>query len=164
MSDKRTFRERASIFGRILKITIALGIIVLVVGLIFGWFTFSMHDVDTTEDDRFAIVLTVNKDAFWSSAKEANDEAVGLKDAVSEASKLQTMNGVITEIDHDGRRVTIAPEGKSSETKTVNIDEETEILAGSEKGELKSLTKGDEVSITYVEKNDVKHAKKISQL
>lgn len=164
MSEKRTFRERASLFGRIFKYTVLTATIVLIVGLLLGWFTFSVHESDTESDDRFSIVFTVNQDAFWSSANEAKDEAVGLKDAVTQASKLQTVDGVITNIDREKQQITIAPDGKSSEKTTVQLNEESEIRLGDGESKLEALSEGDEVSITFIEKDDVKRVKKISQL
>lgn len=164
MSDNRTMRDRVSLFGRIIKFTVIVGIIVVAVGFVFGWFSLSMRDSDTENQDRFDIVFTVNKDAFWNSAEEAKEEAVGLKDAVSEAAELETIEGEITDINHDAKRVTIALEGKSSESATVQLNAESEVLVEDEAAELDDLAVGTKVSITYVEKDEVKRVKKISQL
>ena len=164
MDHSSTGWRRITWAGRILNIVVVLGLVVFAFGLALGWFSLSVNDADTATDDRFSITLTVNKDEVADSAHEAKNEVVGLKDVVVEASKLETIDGTVTDVDPSTSRVTVAPDGQSDEQVLVRIDEQTDFSLDDDHTGLDGLSASDEVSITYVETDNGKLAKRISDL
>lgn len=112
------------------------------------------------------MTMFVNTDEFWHSAEAVKNEAVGLKDVVTEASELQTVDGDLLEVDHENGRITLATDGNESERVLIRVDKETDVNLNSDASGFSSLSADQkrELSVTFVEVDGEKVAKKISEL
>ena len=156
-------RPRFSFVGGVLKILFVLAIVVAVAGYFLGWYSFSTASDESGDDSKVGMTVTVNKDEVKRDADKLKDKLVGLKDAAGLAAKIQTVEGKIASIDMAKGELVVQPSNSDKPT-TVTVDDETEFKLGNGKSSLSKLSKGDGIVVTYVKKDGIRRAKKISLL
>lgn len=161
--NHEVIHTRTSVIGGILKVLLVLSIVVAVAGYFLGWFSFSTSRDESGDDSKVGMTVTVNKDEVKRDTDKLKDKLVGLKDAAGLAAKIQSVEGKVQSIDMEKGELVVQP-GNSDKPTTVKVDDETEFKLGDGKSSLSKLAKGDEVVVTYVKKDSVRRAKKISLL
>ncbi|TWT74084.1 hypothetical protein [Allorhodopirellula solitaria] len=124
-----------------------LGGLLLLVGLLAGWFSV---DGDRMSDGTYRLGLVFDSEEVGEDIGETMNAASNLTETAKSASSLETHDGVIKQIDLETQQLILVSEGADV---LAHVTDATE-FDGDGLANLTDLTVGDEVRLTVQQKND----------
>ncbi len=133
-----------------------LAVLLLLVGLLAGWFGI---DGDRMSDGTYRLGLVFDTEAVGDDIGETMNAASNLTETAKSATSLETYDGIIKQLDPAANQVVLTSEGKDYEVRFTDATE----FEGDEAANVNDLKIGDEVRLTVQKKNDHLYAVKVKE-
>jgi hypothetical protein len=155
---------------RFLGFLVVLAFVVLVIGLMSGWFRFTTVDNGGESEVR----VTVDKDKVEEDVEQAKDTAKDLTGIDEERAQAERREpgleaedpsakvvGSVVRVDLEARQLEVRPEGETAPV-TFSVPEGADLLLNTEQAALEDLRIEDQVAVAWEQREEGRVAKRIT--